>query len=102
MTNPSPITVHDNHGHSYQARILQPGDTYGNGGIWGAASYHDEGRLGITIDGTPATYYADGFVGKAEGKRIGGQLAIDHGQNWLLTEESTLAFYQLADAAFAD
>lgn len=94
------ITVTDNTGRSYTARILQPGDTYGNGAVWGAATYHDEGRLGITIDGTPATYYADGFAGKAEGQRIGGKLAIDLGAEWYLTEESTLAFYQLADSAF--
>lgn len=102
MTNPSPITVHDNHGSAYTARILQPGDAYGNGAIWGDASYHDEGRLGITIDGTPSTFYADGFVGKAEGHRVGAALAIDLGANWFLTEESTLRFYQLADSAFDD
>lgn len=92
------ITVTDNHGTKYVARYLLPGDTYGNGAVWGEVFYQ-QGRIGITIDGLPCTYFADQFADKAEGRRIGGQLAIDYGQGWTLTEESTLAFFQLADKA---
>lgn len=91
------ITVTDNTGRRYSARVLLPGSPYGNSGIWGGVFYQ-EGRIGITIDGTPATYNADGIARLGE-RPFGGALAIDSGADWKLTEESTERFCKLAQLA---
>lgn len=93
------IEVEDNHGHRYTARALKPGDAYGNGGTWGSVFYQ-EGRLGVTIDGLPSTYFADS-IARLGDRPFPGPLAIDSGQGWLLTEESTAAFVRLARDAMA-
>lgn len=88
------ITVTDNHGQSYAARALLPGMPYGNGGTWGDVFYQ-RNRLGVTIDGTPGTYYASPLC-DSDGER---PLALDFGAGWFLTLESTKAFVDLARRA---
>lgn len=89
-------TVTDNHGNSYTARALKPGDAYGNGATWGSVFYQ-RGRLGITIDGLPSTYYAATIADDDHEL----PLAIDFDAGWFLTPESTARFVQLAKDAMS-
>lgn len=88
------ITVRDNTGRGYTARALKPGDTYGNGAVWGEAFYQRD-RLGVTVDGAPGTWYAATIA-------EGGELVwLDFGQGWHLTADSSAELVQLARAALA-
>jgi hypothetical protein len=86
VENGNAIHVRTNHGYVYTARILQTGDRYGYAGTW----KHD--KPGITIDGTPATYFLDTI----QDHRPEFPLAIDAGQDWCLTPASTIDFVNLA------
>lgn len=82
------ITVTDNHGVEYSARVLQQLDRYGLCAVW----KHVE--PGVTVDGTGATWLAETLA-----EREGGELYIDAGQDWKLTAASTAALRNLAAAA---
>ena len=82
------ITVTDNHGIEYPARVVVMGDRYGLCAVWKHA------QPGVTVDGTGATWFADTLA-----EREGGEIHIDAGQGWKLTEASSAALRELAAAA---
>ncbi len=93
------ITVTDNKGRAYTARILHPGDSYGRGAVWATDPVcRDLGPCGITVDGAPGTWYAGSI---AAGNIGAGPIALDFGQGWFLTEDSSDALRHLARAAMA-